>query len=170
MMHPHDWLQRLLTLYETGCGCFAWQFGLSARDWREVQVICGRPARLPTPETALRLHLMSELSATRREEQEQLSYWLATFMADGAAPMHHIIASTSLAYHHLWQDLGLDSRAELRELMSACFPELVALNVQNMRWKKFFYRQRCLQNEGEIICLSPSCDECCEKSVCFAPG
>nr|WP_318381714.1 nitrogen fixation protein NifQ [uncultured Enterobacter sp.] len=167
-MGPHDWMYRIITLYEAGSGCYAWQCGLSASDWQSMQIRCARPCRLPSPDTALRLHLMSELNAARRAEQEQLADWLAIYMVEDAAPVHRVIASTSLAFNHLWQDLGLASRAELRELMSTCFPQLVTLNQQNMRWKKFFYRQRCLQNEGEIVCLSPSCDECCEKAICFA--
>ncbi|WP_251267648.1 nitrogen fixation protein NifQ, partial [Enterobacter hormaechei] len=41
------------------------------------------------------------------------------------------------------------------------------MNQHNMRWKKFFYRQRCLLQQGEVICRSPSCDECRERSACF---
>jgi hypothetical protein len=34
--------------------------------------------------------------------------------------------------------------------MSDCFPQLVVQNVHHMRWKKFFYRQRCLQSQGRL--------------------
>jgi nitrogen fixation protein NifQ len=110
---------------------------------------------------------MAELNATREEERQQLSAWLADWMQQGAGPMAQIIAEVSLAFNHLWQDLGLASRAELRLLMSDCFPQLVVMNEHNMRWKKFFYRQRCLLQQGEVICRSPSCDECWERSACF---
>lgn len=86
-----------------------------------------------------------------------------------AQPMAQIVAEVALAFNHLWEDLGLDSRAELGRLMSDCFPQLVVQNVHHMRWKKFFYRQRCLQSQGEIVCRSPSCDECLERSLCFEP-
>ncbi|HIH6656986.1 TPA: nitrogen fixation protein NifQ, partial [Klebsiella michiganensis] len=89
------------------------------------------------------------------------------WMQQEAGPMAQIIAEVSLAFNHLWQDLGLASRAELRLLMIDCFPQLVAMNEHNMRWKKFFYRQRCLLQQGEVICRSPSCDECRERSACF---
>ena len=79
-----------------------------------------------------------------------------------------IIAVASMGFNHLWQDLGLDSRQSLRELMQCCFPELVAMNSQNMRWKKFFYRQQCALG-GNYVCRAPSCDECVERASCFAP-
>ncbi|MDP0971933.1 nitrogen fixation protein NifQ, partial [Klebsiella pneumoniae] len=78
--------------------------------------------------------------------------------APGAEPMAPIVAGAALAFNHLGADLGLDSRAERGRLMRDCFPQLVAQNVHHMRWKKFFYRQRCLQSQGEIVCRSPSCD------------
>ncbi|WP_307833665.1 nitrogen fixation protein NifQ [Candidatus Symbiopectobacterium sp. 'North America'] len=113
--------------------------------------------------------LLTELQSHRKAECDQLANWLCEHLVEDVAPMHRIIASASLGFNHLWQDLGLDSRVELRELMTDCFPSLVALNVNNMRWKKFFYRQRCLHSEGELVCRSPSCDDCCEWAHCFAP-
>ncbi|ACS84325.1 nitrogen fixation protein NifQ [Musicola paradisiaca] len=168
MGETERWLRRLLTLHEAGAACFPRQMGLATSDWRDLLW------RLdwPPPADAVRDQrqmLMSELQAGRQEEREQLAGWLLQHMAASAAPMHLIIASASLGFNHLWQDLGLDSRAELRDLMTDCFPALVAMNSQNMRWKKFFYRQRCLHTDGELVCRSPSCDDCCEWSHCFAP-
>lgn len=79
-----------------------------------------------------------------------------------------IVARRSLETHHLWQDLGLRSRAELSALMGRHFPRLKQLNDTNMRWKKFFYRQIC-HDPAMQLCLAPTCDECEEKDVCFAP-
>ena len=59
-----------------------------------------------------------------------------------------------MGFRHLWEDLGLGvPPAVCGSLMTECFPELVTLNQQDMRWKKFFYRQRCEQ-EG-AICAAP---------------
>ena len=79
-----------------------------------------------------------------------------------------IVARRSLEPHHLWQDLGLRSRAELSALMGRHFPRLRALNDTNMRWKKFFYRQIC-SDPSLAVCLAPTCDDCEEKDLCFGP-
>ncbi len=79
-----------------------------------------------------------------------------------------LLACASLGDHHLWQDLGLPSRDALTALMRRWFPGLVTLNVGNMRWKKFFYRQLCLREEI-LICKSPSCADCSDHPVCFGP-
>ncbi|TKI03462.1 nitrogen fixation protein NifQ [Martelella alba] len=169
-MHPHYWLRRLRDLYLQGDGCYPLMMGLGAQGWRRLQRDIGLPEASAAPDSLTRRQLMSELIATREDERRQLAQWLADHMPSAAGPMNEIIAGVSLAFNHLWQDLGLQSRAELRELMQDCFPPLVEMNSDNMRWKKFFYRQRCLHQEGELICRSPSCDDCCERSQCFQPG
>ncbi|WP_409159698.1 nitrogen fixation protein NifQ [Pectobacterium sp. B2J-2] len=169
MISARYWLRRLLTLHETGVANFPLQMGLSDTDWCTLLAYVNWSAAVLTPAHQQRLMLLSELQSYRQAECDQLAYWLFEFVEEDAVPMHRIIASASLGFNHLWQDLGLDSRSELRELMTDCFPSLVALNVNNMRWKKFFYRQRCLHREGEVVCRSPSCDDCCEWSHCFAP-
>lgn len=166
-MPPRAWLNRLWLLYHAGKGSFPLRMGLSQSDW---QALGQRLAQIETPldgETLTRRRLMAELNAIREEERRQLGMWLADWMRQEAEPMAQIVAEVSLAYNHLWEDLGLESRAELRQLMSDCFPQLVVMNEHNMRWKKFFYRQRCLLQQGEVTCRSPSCDECQERSVCF---
>lgn len=167
-MSPEHWLRRLVQLYGDGEGCYPLRMGLDDATWQALQRTCGLCVSL-TPEAADRRRLMSELIACRDEERMQLSAWLSAYLSPGAAPMTEIIACVSLAFNHLWQDLGLSSRAELRTLMSDCFPALVVMNQHNMRWKKFFYRQRCVQSAGEVLCRSPSCDLCCERQRCFAP-
>ncbi len=78
------------------------------------------------------------------------------------------IATASMADNHLWQDLGLPSRAELNELMQKRFTSLKRKNVGDMKWKKFFYRQLCQQAEVPI-CKSPSCMACTDYALCFGP-
>ncbi|CDN09262.1 nitrogen fixation protein NifQ [Klebsiella quasipneumoniae] len=168
-MAPVDWLTRLWQLYHAGKGCFPLRMGLSVEAWLALQQRLGEMATPLDSEALSRRRLMTELNATRDEERRQLARWLAEWMAPGAEPMAPIVAGAALAFNHLWEDLGLDSRAELGRLMRDCFPQLVAQNVHHMRWKKFFYRQRCLQSQGEIVCRSPSCDECLEYSLCFEP-
>ncbi len=79
-----------------------------------------------------------------------------------------IIARRSLGANHLWQDLGLVNRDELNRLFQRHFPGLLIMNADNMKWKKFFYRQLC-QREGIPICKSPNCDDCPDSADCFGP-
>jgi nitrogen fixation protein NifQ len=77
-----------------------------------------------------------------------------------------ILARRSQAANHLWEDLGLASRADLNELIRRHFPGLFAMNDKNMRWKKFFYRMMC-ESEGLRLCKSPNCQQCPDMATCF---
>lgn len=111
--------------------------------------------------------------ATRGDEVEDLRALLLAH-AEPALSSGEIeavalaIAVASLGDRHLWQDLGLPSRAELSALMRRCFPALVARNLGDMKWKKFFYRLLCEQAEI-LICKSPSCAVCSDQPQCFGP-
>lgn len=78
------------------------------------------------------------------------------------------IACATLGDRHLWQDLGLPSRDALSQLIAHWFPALAQANHQNMKWKKFFYRQLCLREEI-LICKSPTCGDCSDHGLCFGP-
>lgn len=82
--------------------------------------------------------------------------------------MAHIVAYSCCGRNHLWQDLGLADRGELSTLMTVAFPGLAALNVGDMKWKKFIYRHYC-SREGIYVCPAPSCGECADHAKCFAP-
>ena len=41
-------------------------------------------------------------------------------------------------------------------------------NNQNMRWKRFLYKQVCDRNGG-MLCKSPTCGDCSDYAFCFAP-
>ncbi|MGE0071809.1 MAG: nitrogen fixation protein NifQ [Thiomonas sp.] len=88
--------------------------------------------------------------------------------ADAARWLAQIIAAACLGDDHLWQDLRLRSRADLSLLLHGWFPALAARNVNNMKWKKFFYKQLCERAELHI-CKSPSCAACSDYSLCFGP-
>jgi len=79
-----------------------------------------------------------------------------------------ILARRAMEPRHLWEDLGLPSRAHLSAMIARHLPGLAAANRHNMRWKKFFYRQIC-SDAAFSLCLSPSCDACDERADCFAP-
>jgi nitrogen fixation protein NifQ len=91
-----------------------------------------------------------------RAGQHESEVWLA-----------HIVAYGCSGRNHLWQDLGLADRGELSTLMTVAFPGLAALNVNDMKWKKFIYRHYCAR-EGIYICPAPSCGECADHAKCFS--
>lgn len=86
--------------------------------------------------------------------------------AEEANCVAHALACASLGQNHLWQDLLLPSRRELSALIGHWFPRLAAKNTQDMKWKKFFYKQLC-EREGLFICKAPSCGVCTDHGLCF---
>lgn len=98
--------------------------------------------------------LVELLLEFRREPSEPLT-WLS-----------HAIAGAALRDNHLWQDLGLPNRVSLSALMAHQFPGLAALNLGDMKWKKFFYRQLC-ERAAVPICKSPHCSQCVDYRACF---
>lgn len=112
--------------------------------------------------------------AKRDDEVADLVGLLVAHADPQAGPAHEIervaltLAVASLGDNHLWQDLGLGSRAELSALMRRWFPSLVARNDRDMKWKKFLYRLLC-EREQVLICKSPSCAVCSDVGVCFGP-
>lgn len=82
--------------------------------------------------------------------------------------MVDLICAGCLGYDHLWSDLGLMSRPDLTRLMRANFPSLAERNTENMRWKRFLYKMLC-DGDGWYICRAPTCQECSERTECFAP-
>ncbi len=87
---------------------------------------------------------------------------------DSEVWLAHIVAYSCCGRNHLWQDLGLADRGELSALMCTAFPGLAALNIDDMKWKKFIYRHYC-SREGIYLCPAPSCGECADHAQCFAP-
>ena len=78
-----------------------------------------------------------------------------------------LISVACFGRNHLWSDLGLVARSQLSELINFNFPRLAAQNSKNMRWKKFLFKKLC-EGEGLYICRAPTCEECHERSSCFA--
>lgn len=117
-----------------------------------------------------RAALCSELFAMKEEERQALITLLTSYRNQedpSSEQMAIIIATACLSSFHLWESLGLPERALLGSIIQYNFPELHAMNTENMRWKRFFYRQLCEQ-DGDYICRSPSCEECKSYSECFA--
>ena len=116
---------------------------------------CGRRTE---SERADEIDAFRELLVANRAERSRSETWLT-----------ELICTATVGYDHLWSDLGLMSRPELTALMRLNYPRLAAANTQNMRWKKFLYRQLC-EAHGRVLCRAPTCGECSEVEACFAPG
>lgn len=117
-----------------------------------------------------RAALCAELFAMQEDERQSLITLLSSYRNTSdpsSKQMAIIVASACLCKFHLWESLGLQDRGQLGALIEYNFPELHALNTENMRWKRFFYRQLCAE-DGDYICRAPSCEECKSYSECFA--
>ncbi len=107
----------------------------------------------------------------RRPECEDLRALLLRHRAgrdESEEWMAEILAAGCMGGDHLWQDLGLWSRQDLSNLFRHNFPALVKKNVGDMKWKKFLYRQLCLQAAIDV-CRAPSCEVCQGYAECFGP-
>jgi nitrogen fixation protein NifQ len=99
---------------------------------------------------AFLLHHESSLAATDADAQ-----CLAT-----------IIATACLRPDHLWRDLGLDGRDDVTAILTRHYPELVARNTDNTRWKKFLARELALA-EGRVPAPAPGCPGCEDYGFCY---
>jgi nitrogen fixation protein NifQ len=113
--------------------------------------------------------LRQELLAFRQHEYQELLDVLNNSLnpdSDLSLYMATIIACACLGGQHLWRDIGMPERARLSELFAHYFPSLYTANSQNMRWKRFLYKQLC-ESGGDYVCRAPSCDQCSSFDDCF---
>lgn len=99
--------------------------------------------------------MVRDLLLAQRSTGGDTSRWLAA-----------MIARRVMEPNHLWADLGLRNRGELSRLLNRHFAPLARRNVNNMRWKRFFYRRLC-EDDGLILCTTPVCTECKDFNHCF---
>lgn len=86
----------------------------------------------------------------------QTSIWLA-----------HSLAARAALPGHLWVAMGLTARPQLTAAIRRHLPSLAAANNQNMRWKRYLYKQICELNGG-VMCKAPNCGVCSDYALCFA--
>ncbi len=123
-----------------------------------------------TPGVAKRLSVrLRKASVDFDEEEQQLVALFQRYQCDDSREsmwLTTVMARRCMSPNHLWQDLGLRSRAELGRLMRDWYPALAVRNQNNMKWKKFFYRCLC-EMEGFTLCAAPTCQECNDYHGCF---
>ncbi|MFM8332943.1 MAG: nitrogen fixation protein NifQ [Candidatus Methylumidiphilus sp.] len=160
-----EWLCRMLASWRTGLGALPDALGLAQADFTALHSEFFRkleiPASAPSGRTA---------DFSRMLEKDDLIRYLQTRAAyperAETAWITHILVAGCLGDDHLWQDLGLWSRQDLSGLIAYNFPQVAAANNQDMKWKKFLYKQLC-EAEGIYVCRAPSCDVCVDYPRCF---
>lgn len=162
-----DLLARMLASRVVGLGVLPGDLGLG--EPRFVALLARRFPGLSWPADA------PGIDPTRLPEREDLIALMLRHAGDDeacraemVADMAAIVAAACMGSDHLWEDLGLWSRADLTCLMQRSFPSLAAKNDRDMKWKKFLYKQLC-QEEGIYVCRAPSCEACRDYPLCFGP-
>jgi len=159
----------LATLYASalcGQGAMPLHLGLPLDIFRSMMEY-----HFPTlPQLPLPAHVAS-LDFARLPELDDLRILLQQHQSQPspmAGWMTEILCAGCTGSDHLWQDLGLWSRKDLSALMHDNFRSLAEQNTQDMKWKKFLYKQLC-SSAGIYVCRAPSCEVCVDYAACFAP-
>jgi nitrogen fixation protein NifQ len=160
-----DLFAKMLASQAIGCGTLPIYLGLKQSAFTTLFKQHFPGADLPQVSPML----VRTLNKTRLAEREDimallLEHWAG--MTSSKIWLAEIVAVACMGGNHLWQDLGLWSRADVTELMTKNFPTLAAKNVHDMKWKKFLYKQLCQQAEV-YVCRAPSCEVCIDYSHCF---
>jgi nitrogen fixation protein NifQ len=144
--------------------------GLPMNDYIELletyfpgssQVICGKYFKETYAECASPLESeftdMVGLLLEHRSFDAEHNEWVA-----------HAIASGCMGSDHLYHDMGLPDRRTLSSLLERYFTTLFQKNVNNMKWKKFFYKQLC-DRADVMMCPARNCQSCVDYKNCFSP-
>lgn len=92
-----------------------------------------------------------------RSDDSEVNEWLA-----------YAIASGCMGSDHLYHDMGMPDRKALSSLIERYFTSLYVKNVNNMKWKKFLYKQVC-ERADIIMCPTRNCLSCVDYKNCFSP-
>ena len=137
--------------------------GMSETCFQQLMRSCFPGARLTNARTAE--------NETRFDEFDDLLELLLYHRAEASVSndwLARCVATAAMDDNHLWQDMGLPDRRVLSHLLYDFFPTLAEMNIKDMKWKKFFYRQLC-ERTGILICKAPNCAVCTDHAVCFGP-
>ena len=99
--------------------------------------------------------LLSHLPKEPDRANLQTSVWLA-----------YILAARAALPGHLWVAMGLTERPQLTAAIRRHLPSLANANNQNMRWKRYLYKQVCELNGG-VMCKAPNCGVCSDYVLCY---
>ena len=153
----------ILSSWHFGIGVMPDWLGLGQRTFRKLMdhhfpgfnsTILENPGRSRDPVRHDETKDLHELLMDNRTFHNRSEAWMAD-----------IIVAGCMGGDHLWQDLGLWSRADLSSLMEENFFPLARQNQKDMKWKKFLYRKLC-ETHGMTACRAPSCDACADYAGC----
>lgn len=165
--HPNDHgLACIHATWMSGSGCLPDRLGLTPIAYARL-----RHYHFPGTRAGFAIGGYRGIDPGRRAECEDLRSLLLRHRAgrdESEEWIADIFVAGCLGNDHLWQDLGLWSRQDLSALFRHNFPMLVERNAGDMKWKKFLYRQLCLQ-QGIYVCRAPSCEVCQDYWNCFGP-
>jgi nitrogen fixation protein NifQ len=99
--------------------------------------------------------LLNHVPTSSHPNERTTSVWLC-----------HILATRASQPGHLWVAMGLFERPELTASIRRHLPSLAEANDQNMRWKRYLYKQVC-DNNGGFMCKAPNCGVCSDYALCF---
>lgn len=161
-----DLIARMLASQVSGVGDMPRWLGFSREEFDKLMA-----SLFPGAESESFSHYGKKLDIERTEEHSELRQ---LFLSHGVADpivnewVAGILVAGCMGGDHLWQDLGLWSRQDLTALIRTAFAPLADKNIHDMKWKKFFYKQLCIQ-EGVYVCRAPSCQVCPDYQECFGP-
>ena len=163
--HPNDATYAcMLASWQSGMGTLSDDFGLGAD--RFAQLVATHFPGLNAASFNLPARVNDGQRNDERDEVSKLLFGHRAGLTESEIWMAMIVANACQGQDHLWQDMGLWSRNQLSDLLMRNFPEFAAMNVKNMKWKKFIYKQLCI-TEGIYTCRSPSCEVCADYANCF---
>lgn len=164
LANNHQWLACIIASWTVGESVLPDYLGLSPNDFHALKQHYFPHQDLPNIAPSGK-----QLDFERMLERDDL----IKLLKDHAEPKRietdwiiGILVAACLGEDHLWQDLGLWSRAQLSALLHYNFPELAARNTHDMKWKKFIYKQLC-EAEGLYLCRAPSCGVCVDYNKCY---
>ncbi len=160
-----EWLARMLSSRRVAAGAMPARLGLSNKQFFALMLL-HFPGLAPEEWDD-----GAEIDLERAPERIELRQLLLAHCARPTPEKEwiaDILAAGCMAADHLWHDLGLWSRQDLGALIGYNFPALAAKNDRDMKWKRFFYKQLCVQ-EGIYTCRAPSCEVCNDYVQCFGP-
>ena len=106
-----------------------------------------------------RFHALHELLSAHhdRARREPSGHWLP-----------RVVAAACFGERHLWQDLGLSDREQVRTLFLTEFPSLGLRNTRGLRWKRFIFLELGARL-GLPELLPPGCRRCDAQEACLGP-
>ena len=163
-----DLVARMLASQVAGMGDMPRRLGLSRIQYANL---LSRLFRLD--DSSSFSNIGNELDLSRSPEHEDLRDLFLEHIAVGidrqtAEWVADILVAGCMGGDHLWQDMGFWSRNDLSAIIRYAFAPLADKNTQDMKWKKFFYKQLCVR-EGVYACRAPSCQVCVDYANCFGP-